>query len=99
MRVNDENRAPGNPEVAKSEPAPLNDTQQIRKDVAYSPSSEAETAAKQDGVDPEDLDDGIDPDDVRAVPGTGGPDDTGDVDVDPDDLNLPSREPGSRGPN
>ncbi len=91
MRVNDENQAPENPEVSKSEPAPLNDAQQTRKDVAYSPSSEAETAAKQDGVDPEDLDDGIDPDAVRAVPGTGGPDDTGDVDVDPDDLHLPQR--------
>jgi hypothetical protein len=91
MRVSDENQAPENPEVSKSEPAPLNDTQQMRKDVAYSPSSEAETAAKQGGVDPEDLDDGIDPDAVRAVPGTGGPDDTGDVDVDPDDLHLPQR--------
>jgi hypothetical protein len=91
MRVNDENQAPENPEVAKSEPAPLNDSEQMRKDVAYSPSSEAETAAKQEGVDPADLDGDIDPDDVRTVPGTGGPDDPGDVDVDPDDLHLPQR--------
>ena len=91
MRVNDENQGPENPEVAKSEPAPLNDSEQTRKDVAYSPSSEAETAAKQEGVDAAEFDDDIDPDDVRAVPGTGGPDDTGDVDVDPDDLNLPQR--------
>ena len=34
----------------------------------------------------------IDADDVRAVPGTGGPDDVGDVDVDPDDLELPWRQ-------
>ena len=33
----------------------------------------------------------VDPDDIRAVPGTGGPDDAGDVDVDPDELNLPGR--------
>ncbi|MEF3402611.1 hypothetical protein [Agromyces sp. CCNWLW203] len=91
MRVNDENQAPENPEGTKSEPAPLNDSEQTRKDVAYSPSSEAETAAKQSDVDPAELDDDIDPDDVRAVPGTGGPDDAGDVDVDPDDLNLPQR--------
>ena len=29
-----------------------------------------------------------DADDVRVLPGTGGPDDVGDVDVDPDELNM-----------
>lgn len=33
-------------------------------------------------------DDDIDPDDVDVLPGTGGPDDQGDVDVSADDLNL-----------
>jgi hypothetical protein len=33
----------------------------------------------------------VDASQIRAVPGTGGPDDAGDVDVDPDDLNLPGR--------
>ncbi|WP_205647473.1 hypothetical protein [Agromyces badenianii] len=89
MRAQDENRSAENPEAAREEPAPLGDAQQTRKDVAYSPASEAETAAKQDDGDPTDLDPDIDPDDVRAVPGTGGPDDEGDVDVDPDDLNMP----------
>lgn len=90
MRPKDENRAAENPEAKTSEPSPLNDRQQRRKDVAYTPSSETETAAKQD-IDSADLDDGIDPRDVRAVPGTGGPDDAGDVDVDPSELNLPQR--------
>lgn len=61
----------------------------VRKDMSYSPASETETQQKQRDPLPEGVDDDIDPDDVRAVPGTGGPDDVGDVDVDPDDLNMP----------
>ena len=57
-----------------------------------SPSSGRETEQKQQDPLPETLDDDIDPGDVRVVPGTGGPDDGGDVDVDPDDLNLPGRD-------
>jgi hypothetical protein len=30
----------------------------------------------------------VDPDDVKVLPGTGGPDDVGDIEVDPDELNL-----------
>lgn len=61
-------------------------------DAATSPGSETETAEKQDGPTlPEGVDDDIDSDDVRVVPGTGGPDDVGDVDVDPADLNMPGR--------
>jgi hypothetical protein len=30
----------------------------------------------------------INDDDVKVLPGTGGPDDTGDVDVDPDDIDF-----------
>ncbi|HAQ59582.1 MAG TPA: hypothetical protein DCR63_03835 [Microbacterium sp.] len=63
----------------------------MRKDRTYSPASETETERKQEDPLPESLDDDIDTDDVRVVPGTGGPDDVGDVDVDPDDLNLPGR--------
>lgn len=60
--------------------------------MTYSPSSEAETEEKQrtSGL-PTDMDADIDPEDVRVVPGTGGPDDVGDVQVDPDDLHLPGR--------
>ncbi|MGO4691264.1 hypothetical protein [Glaciibacter sp. 2TAF33] len=67
------------------------DAEQVRRDTAYSPSSEREMQARDDepqgsaALDDED----INPDDVNVLPGTGGPDDTGDVDVDEDDLNLP----------
>mgnify|MGYP000892273043 CR=1 FL=1 len=56
----------------------LNDEEQTAKDVSYSPASETETQAKQDAPvvsrDPD-----VDDDDVRVLPGTGGPDDPGDV--------------------
>ncbi|WP_353987666.1 hypothetical protein [Ruicaihuangia caeni] len=68
--------------------------EQLARDTAYSPSSEDETEAKQANSVPDALDDDI-KDDVRVAPGTGGPDDQGDVEVDPDDLNLPT-ENGSR---
>jgi len=61
----------------------------IQKDETYSPSSEDETRHKQEDPTPETIDDDIDLSDVRVVPGTGGPDDAGDVDVDPADLNMP----------
>ncbi len=67
----------------------LTEQQSLRKDMSYSPASEAETQAKQADPLPETLDSDIDLGAVRAVPGTGGPDDAGDVDIDPDDLNLP----------
>lgn len=60
-------------------------------DERTSPSSENETAAKQADPAPDRVADDVDESQIRAVPGTGGPDDAGDVDVDPDDLNLPGR--------
>lgn len=74
-------------------PPPPSTSDSLRKDMAYSPGSETETEAKQstDGL-PATVDQDIDPADVRVVPGTGGPDDVGDVDVDPADLNLPGRD-------
>jgi hypothetical protein len=80
-----------NPEAVATEPAPLGEADQLRKDVSYSPGSETETAAKQRDPLPDGVDDDIDASQVRAVPGTGGPDDAGDVDVDPDELRLPGR--------
>jgi hypothetical protein len=59
--------------------APLNDEELTSKDTSYSPASERETAAKQDDADAL----------PANPPGTGGPDDTGDLEVDPDELNLP----------
>lgn len=70
----------------------LSEKDSVEKDTTYTPGSETETAAKQDGPTlPASVDDDIDPDDVHVVPGTGGPDDVGDVDVDPADLNMPGR--------
>lgn len=81
---------------AGTPPAPqessLTEQESLRKDMSYSPASETETQRKQEDPLPETVDDDIDADAVRAVPGTGGPDDTGDVDVDPDDLDLPFRD-------
>jgi hypothetical protein len=84
--------------VDQDQPAPsdesfgLSSEDAVRKDMSYSPASETETQGKQQDPLPDTVDDAIDPDDVRVVPGTGGPDDVGDVDVDPDDLNMPGRE-------
>jgi hypothetical protein len=61
----------------------------VRKDVAYSPASETETQHKQADPLPDTLDDDIDTDAVRVVPGTGGPDDTGDVEMDAADGDTP----------
>ncbi|WP_239453315.1 MULTISPECIES: hypothetical protein [Microbacterium] len=85
-----------NPDAAATTDAashlrPLTEQQSLRKDMSYSPASETETQRKQDDPLPDTIDADIDADDVRVVPGTGGPDDVGDVDVDPDDLNLPGR--------
>lgn len=67
----------------------LTDEEQTTKDRTYSPGSETETAAKQEDTVPDTVDADIDRGAVTVAPGTGGPDDVGDVDVDPDDLNLP----------
>lgn len=64
------------------------DDDQTRKDTSYSPASETETQAKQDGAAPT----AVDPDtadQVKVAPGTGGPDDVGDVEVNEEDINLP----------
>jgi hypothetical protein len=86
MSTPDENAARRNPETTSAEPAPLDDTEQTRKDVSYSPGSEDETAAKQRDPFPDAIDEDIDASRVRAVPGTGGPDDAGDVDLDSDEV-------------
>ncbi|GAB3616437.1 hypothetical protein GCM10027416_09940 [Okibacterium endophyticum] len=70
----------------------LDDSEQVRKDTSYSPSSDAETAARQSGAPGGAIADDIDESDVTLAPGTGGPDDTGDVDVDDNEIHLP-RDP------
>jgi hypothetical protein len=67
------------------------DDEQVKRDTAYSPSSDREMQAREDAplasaaLD----DDDINPHNVNVLPGTGGPDDPGDVELDEDDLNLP----------
>ncbi|ASD22540.1 hypothetical protein B7495_10950 [Cryobacterium sp. LW097] len=66
----------------------LGDNDQTRKDTSYSPASETETQAKQTDAAPSTLDPEI-ADKVNVAPGTGGPDDVGDVAVNEEDINLP----------
>ncbi|QIG41289.1 hypothetical protein G5T42_13520 [Microbacterium sp. 4R-513] len=69
----------------------LSEGDAVRKDMSYSPASETETEAKQADPLPDTIDDDIDADHILVTPGTGGPDDAGDVEVDPGELNLPGR--------
>lgn len=60
-------------------------------DVTTSPGSESETEVKQDeSVSASETvqDEDVDSDAVQVLPGTGGPDDVGEIEVDPEDLNL-----------
>ncbi len=66
----------------------LDDDDQLVKDRSYSPSSERETAARQDSPDRSAATDDTEAD-VRLLPGTGGPDDDGEVHVDPGEVHLP----------
>ncbi len=67
------------------------DDEQVRRDTSYSPASDKETEQRQqDPAESAATDDAaIDENDVKVLPGTGGPDDTGDVEVDDDELNMP----------
>jgi len=70
-------------ESAHAEPRSLS------HDTAYSPGSETETQQKQNEHVSGEVDDDIDRSQVKVAPGTGGPDDVGEVEVDPEDLNMP----------
>ncbi|RNE67414.1 hypothetical protein [Cryobacterium tepidiphilum] len=72
----------------------LPEHEQLDRDTSYSPSSEDDMEPLQRHPrQSEALDDpDIDPADVEVLPGTGGPDDQGDVDVDPKDIHIPGRE-------
>lgn len=61
------------------------------KDVAYSPASESETEVKQDEsvqASRTARDSEVEDEKVQVLPGTGGPDDVGEVQVNPEDLDL-----------
>ena len=59
------------------------------KDVSYSPSSDRETDALQRSPRHSAATADVDPDAVETLPGTGGPDDNGQVDVTEGELNMP----------
>lgn len=86
MSTRDETGAGPNPDAGRDERVALDDDELTRKDVSYSPASEQETAAKQRDPLPDGIDDDIDTSRIRAVPGTGGPDDAGDVDLDREEV-------------
>jgi hypothetical protein len=58
----------------------LNDDEQVQKDMAYSPGSERETQQKQDEPG------------AGILPGSGGPDDNGTLEVPDPDLQIPRDE-------
>ncbi|MBF4461379.1 MULTISPECIES: hypothetical protein [unclassified Rathayibacter] len=64
------------------------ESETIEKDRSESPGSERETEAKQDEDPAASRTEVSGSAEVKAVPGTGGPDDVGDVEVDPDEVSL-----------
>ncbi|MET0480467.1 MAG: hypothetical protein ABWY23_08590 [Mycetocola sp.] len=87
--LNPGNAPSGDPVTQANTGGNLNDTEQTDKDMSYSPSSGRETEELQDSPQSQALDDqDIDPENVNLLPGTGGPDDVGDIEVDPDEIDL-----------
>ncbi|HEV7951605.1 MAG TPA: hypothetical protein VGP24_17725 [Glaciihabitans sp.] len=55
----------------------------------YADTNDRDIRAKQNSTTSEATDDpAVEADDVKVLPGTGGPDDVGDVEVDPAELNM-----------
>jgi hypothetical protein len=71
----------------------LGDNDLTRKDMTYSPSSGRETEEMQhDASSSKALDDpDIDEDRITSLPGTGGPDDVGEIDIEGAEINIPHR--------
>ena len=62
------------------------------RDMAYSPASDTDTEAKQDQDSQALQDPDIDADAVKVLPGTGGPDDVGEIVLpESDDAETPDR--------
>lgn len=91
MQRDDEETTPGSTGTRGTEQTGIPEPDAVRKDMSYSPASETETRRKQEDPLPDTLDEDIDLSQVRAVPGTGGPDDAGDIEVDPADIHIPRR--------
>lgn len=62
--------------------------EKVERDRSYAPSSGRETEVKQHD---QSTHAGVESDEVMQLPGTGGPDDTGDVMPDPDNIRMPRR--------
>jgi hypothetical protein len=62
----------------------------LEKDMSYSPASDNDDEALQETpvVDSPAVDSDMESVDINVLPGTGGPDDDGDIEVDPSELNL-----------
>lgn len=79
-----------NPFDESTEARPDSEREVIVKDTNNSPSSDRTTEELQESsADSPAFDDpDIDESAVKALPGTGGPDDEGDIEVDPADIHL-----------
>jgi hypothetical protein len=68
----------------------LSSKEALEKDMSYSPSSDSDDDALQDQAvgDSPAVDSDMESSEITVLPGTGGPDDDGDVEVDPSELNL-----------
>jgi hypothetical protein len=68
----------------------LSEKENLEKDMSYSPSSERDDdVLEEEAVTDSDAVDGdMDSSEILVLPGTGGPDDVGDIEVDPSEFNL-----------
>jgi hypothetical protein len=80
-----------NPRDDASDSSGLTEEDAVRKDMSYSPASGRETERMQEEHVSDTVDDDIDESQITVAPGSGGPDDTGDVEVDPADIHIPHR--------
>ncbi|SMQ71433.1 hypothetical protein SAMN06295943_2349 [Agreia sp. VKM Ac-1783] len=68
----------------------LSSEEDLEKDTSYSPSSERddEVLENEAVTDSDAVDADLDASEILVLPGTGGPDDVGDIEVDPSEFNL-----------
>ena len=68
----------------------LSAEQDLEKDTSYSPSSERDDDVLENEAvtDSDAVDADMDSSEILVLPGTGGPDDVGDIEVDPSEFNL-----------
>ncbi|MDN4642049.1 hypothetical protein QCD70_17520 [Agreia sp. PsM10] len=71
-------------------PHGLSSEEDLEKDTSYSPSSEHDDDVLENEAvtDSDAVDADMDSSEILVLPGTGGPDDVGDIEVDPSEFNL-----------